>query len=298
MYKSSWLCAALAFLLLFAVCSSGCISELNPTPNEVKIRGNIISVDPNYISNDIIWMLLLKPNDYEPVLYEAIDKYMPNDNPVIEAGCGIGAVSAYINDKLIYPLDQVSIEPNPYLQPGLLKTLETNNLRCTFLEKAIAYGTDKIEMQVSNNILSNHVTAIPRENTVLVDTTTFEEVADNAGFSKKTNLTIIMTIVGSEHTVIQKESEFFKNRVDTVICGVYVDGKANPGTFTAQMQKAGFHEIFSAPDESSGFTVEVYVKDPSKYEDKPFDAGNEPVETPQETQTAALNVTSPVNETA
>ncbi|HJJ28070.1 MAG TPA: hypothetical protein O0X70_01605 [Methanocorpusculum sp.] len=296
MYKTSWLFAALAFLLIAAVCSSGCIAELNPTPDEVKIRGNIISVDPAYVSNDIIWVLLLNPNNYEPVLFSAVESYLPRDNPVIEVGCGIGALSAFVNDLLTYPVDQVSIEPNPHLQEGLKKTQEVNNLRCTFLEAAVAYGAEKVEMQVSSNILNNKVLTTAREDTVLVDATSLEEVAKDAGFTNK-NLTIIMTAVGSEHTIVQKESAFFKENVDTVICAVYADGKANADTFTTQMQKAGFSEVYSAPDESGGFTVEVYKKNPD-YTIPSFNAGNEdtPVPTPDQTTapvTAAPTAAAP-----
>ena len=37
-----------------------------PPPNEVMIRGNLISVDPTYVDGAFIWKLLLDPNGYEP----------------------------------------------------------------------------------------------------------------------------------------------------------------------------------------------------------------------------------------
>lgn len=263
MHSKVWSCLILSILLLAAVLSSGCIAELNPTPNEVKIRGNIISVDPAYVSNDIIWMLLISPNMYEPELFSAVDTYLPRDNPVIELGCGIGALSVFINDRISNPYEQVSVEPNPYLQDMLEKTKENNSMVCTFLEAAVAYGSDKVEMVVSNNILSNHVSAKEREDTVQVKATTVEEIANNAGFTKEP-ITLIMSIVGSEHSVILKESNFISNHVGCVISAVYEDGKANAETFNTQMTKLGFTSQLSKYDSDSGYTVVVYTKDQTK----------------------------------
>ncbi len=64
----------LALLVVGFMLTAGCVGLVNPTPNEVMIRGNVISVDPTYVDETFIWKLLLDPNGYEPEMIAAVDE--------------------------------------------------------------------------------------------------------------------------------------------------------------------------------------------------------------------------------
>ena len=75
-------------------------------------------------------------------MFAAVDGYLVPQHPLIELGAGIGMLSAYMNDKLTMSVNQVSVEPNPYLIPSLNLTKQNNDLGVTFVQKAIEYGRD------------------------------------------------------------------------------------------------------------------------------------------------------------
>ncbi|MDU9376999.1 hypothetical protein McpSp1_16430 [Methanocorpusculaceae archaeon Sp1] len=251
---------AVLVLLCVAFCmSAGCIGVANPTPNQAMVRENLIFMDPDYVDAEFIWSLLLSPNAYDAELVAAVDKYMPIENPVIELGAGVGVLSTYVNDRLILPVNQISVEPNPYLQPSLSQTRDANMAGFTIVPKAVAYGSQNVTFAVGSNIVKNRITdnSIFVE-TVTVPTTTVQQLASDARFSN--NITLIMNIVGYEHDVGQREPEFLKNNVSTIISAVYTVGKNTPDTFSERMKYLGFTEMSRANDEVGGYTAMTFQK--------------------------------------
>ncbi len=248
----------LALLVVGFTLTSGCVGVINPTPSEVMIRGNLISVDPAYVDGTFIWQLLLHPNAYETEMIDAVDGYLVPENPVIELGAGIGVLSAYINDQLTMSVNQVSVEPNPYLIPGLEMTKKTNALGTTFVQKAIGYDADTVEISTTSNIMNNRIVDSGGiVESVNVETTTVQKLADAAGFSS--NVTLVMDIVGYEHSVVQYEADYLSTHVNTVIAAVYTDGRNTPDSFSAKMQLIGFKEKSRVVAEE-GYTVMVFTK--------------------------------------
>lgn len=250
----------LSLLVLSLTYSAGCVGLVDPTPREVMIHGNLIYVDPTYVDGTFIWDLLLHPNDYDSELVTAVDEYLDPGHPVIELGAGIGMLSAYINDKLTMPVNQISVEPNPYLIPGLEETKQANSLGVTFVQKAIGYGSDTVDISVTSNIMNNRIVESKGGivDTVTVGTTTVQKLAADAGFTS--NITLVMEIVGYENSVIQYEADFLSNHVSTVIAAVYTDGKNTPDSFSAKMQLLGFTEKSRVIAEEAGYTVMVFTK--------------------------------------
>ncbi|HJJ42280.1 MAG TPA: hypothetical protein O0W90_03055 [Methanocorpusculum sp.] len=252
-------------LIIAAVTSAaGCIEALNPTPNEANIRGHIISLDTDYLSDEFIWKLILWPNSYDKYMINAVDEYLPKDKPVIELGAGIGVLSAYINDRISIPVDHIAVEPNPYLYNGLMKTKEINSLGTTFVQKAIAYGSENVTMSVKKDITDNKI-VINGEivNTVSVPASSVQKIAETYGFKDKKDITVVMSVVGTEHEIIQREIGFFEDSVGTVISAVYTDSKNNPETFCRTMNLIGFKQCSSRYDEENNYQIMVFVKDPS-----------------------------------
>lgn len=249
-----------ALLVVGIMLTAGCVGLVNPTPNEVMIRGNLISVDPAYVDESFIWKLLLDPNGYEPEVFAAADKYLIMQNPLIELGAGIGSLSAYMNDKLTMPVNHISVEPNPYLTPSLEKTKQTNDLGTTFVQKAVGYGSAEVEVSVTSDITNNRIIrsdgAIVKS--VTVETTTVRKLAEDAGFSS--NISLVMNIVGYEHSVVQYEAEFLSQNVTTVISAVYADGKNTPDSFAAKMKLLGFTEKSREAAAENGYVVMVFTK--------------------------------------
>lgn len=251
----------IAVLLVVGIMlTAGCVGLVNPTPSEVMIRGNLISVDPAYVDGSFIWKLLLDPNGYEPEMFAAADQYLIIQNPLIELGAGIGSLSAYMNDKLTMPVNHIAVEPNPYLIPSLEKTKQTNGLGVTFVQKAIGYGSAKVEVSVTSDITNNRIVrsdgAIVKS--VDVETTTVRKLAEDAEFSS--NITLVMDIVGYEHSVVQYEAEFLSQKVTTVISAVYADGKNTPDSFAEKMKLLGFTEKSRETAAGNGYVVMVFTK--------------------------------------
>ena len=208
---------------------------------------------------NFIWNLLLDPNSYDQELINAVDSWLSPTDPVIELGAGVGILSTYINDKLAIPSQQVSVEPNPYLQPSLEKTKSYNEASYTIVPKAVAYGEDNVTMSVSSTILKNRIIEDSMfVETITVPATTVQQIADDANFAG--NITLVMNIVGSEYDVIVNEAEFLKNNVSTIIAAVYTSGKNTPETFATRLGYLGFAETSRAEDTDGGYMVMVFQK--------------------------------------
>ena len=250
----------LALLVVGSMLTAGCVGLVNPTPSEIMIRGNTISVDPTYVDGAFIWKLLLDPNGYEPEMIAAVDEYLVPQNPLIELGAGIGSLTAYMNDKLTMSVNQVSVEPNPYLIPSLEKTKQMNELGVTFVQKAIGYGVDTVPVSVTSDITNNRI--VRSDGVIIksvdVDTTTVKKLAADAGFSS--NITLVMNILGYEYSVVQYEAEFLSGNVSTVIAAVYYDGKNTPESFAEKMELIGFTEKCRVAALGSGYLVMVFSK--------------------------------------
>lgn len=252
------------YLLLGCVCiaailSAGCASLANPTPDQVKVHGNIIIMDPTYVDNDFIWSLLIDPNAYDAGLIQEADNWLDPQNPIIEVGAGVGVLTTYLNDMLILPTQQVSVEPNPYLIPSLEKTKIINTMGYSLVPKAVAYGSPNVTMSVGSSITQNKIMdGSMFVETITVPATTVEQIAADARFTE--NITLVMNIVGYEHEVIQHEAAFLRNNVSTVIAAVYTDGRNTPNTFAMRMNHLGFTERERITDVNFGFVAMAFQK--------------------------------------
>ncbi|MDO5845153.1 MAG: FkbM family methyltransferase [Methanocorpusculum sp.] len=255
--------SAVIVILAAMICASGCVGVFNPTPKEVRIHDNIISVDSNYISDSLIWTLCLSPDTYCNEMFDAVEKYLPSENSVIEVGAGIGAVTAFVNDRLIISSNHIAVEPNIYLIPCLEKTKEINGLGCVFVQKAVAYGSDTVQISVNSNIINNEIVKNSNNiiETIKVNTTTLQQLAESSMISDKNNLTVIIDVGGYEHTIVQRENAFIRDNVKTMIVSVQTDNKNTPETFGYIMNNLGFKTESNVYDESANCNVMVFVKE-------------------------------------
>ncbi|MDO5845717.1 MAG: FkbM family methyltransferase [Methanocorpusculum sp.] len=258
--RQTGLYMCIAGVLIAALLSAGCINILNPLPHEVMVRENVISVDPAYVSSSLILTLLAAPNSYEPEMFSAIDAYLPRSKPVVEAGAGIGAQSAYINDRLeVRNGDHIAVEANPYLFDGLNKTKDTNRLGTQFINAAIAYSGDTTGVIVSTNLFETSVTNSKNTQTVTVPATTIDRLILTSSFPDINNVTLILDVGGTEHTIISNE-ENLSDYVAVIIASVSSNGKNTPDTFAKKLTALGYTLIHRSEPDTYDSVVMVFER--------------------------------------
>ena len=202
-----------AAVLVASIFGAGCISTLNPLPHEVMVRENVIAVDPEYVPSSLIMSLLVNPNGYETSLFDALDEFLPRENPVIEVGAGLGVVSAYVNDRIFIKNEHIALEPNPYYTTLLKETKKINNLGTRFVQGAIYYesslspyvlakNSDESSTAVYTSVYSSDsVTELQME----VQSLTLSEVIRDSSFVDKSNITLIVDADGVFEDILDNE---------------------------------------------------------------------------------------------
>lgn len=261
--KQIFILSALGALLVLAIVSAGCIDEISPLPDEVKVRGNVLSVDPKLIPSETIVAFLLQPNDYVKEAFETVDKYLPADDPVIEIGAGPGTVGAYINKRLQIKTDHVSLESNPYLLPLLEKTKAANELGIRYVNGVIAYGVDTVPVQVTKNYLESNIAPTKNEETVDVPAYTLREIVDNSDFVDKGGVTVFIEVDGIWNDILKNEPNL-GDFVSTLIVATWNISKNDREVLFKKVHNAGLVNSFTSDTGKDGLIVFVFKRYESK----------------------------------
>ena len=248
-----------AVVLICAILSAGCIGNITPLPDEVKIKGNIISVDEQYIAPDTILEMLFYPNDYNKELFDAVDAYLPSEEPVIELGIGSGALAAYVNNHLDKRGDHAGLEPNPYLMPLLEKTKETNLLGIKLSGYAVAYGRNTVPIKISRNLLDTEITLKEGENTINVPATTIKKVINEYEFQQENNITLITEYSGGAAEILTNEPEI-KQYVNMIIAGEWSISTEDKELLIRKAGNAGYALTYESDTGADGLTVFVFTR--------------------------------------
>ena len=246
-----------AGLLILTILSAGCISTLNPLPHEVMVRENIIAVNPEYVPSSLITSLLVNPNGYETSLFDALDEYLPRENPVIEIGAGIGAVSAYVNDRLFIKTEHIALEPNPYYTELLRETKKKNNLGTRFVQGAINYDTAFVPYVVSRNIVDTASAAAYTDETVTVQSLTLSQIIRDSTFVDKTNITLIVDAEGVCEDILDNEPAL-SHAVSTII--TTVTGSDEIFELRRKAESAGYTLVNTPTEDESGLMTLVFQR--------------------------------------
>ena len=246
-----------AGLLILTILSAGCISTLNPLPHEVMVRENIIAVNPEYVPSSLIISLLVNPNGYETSLFDTLDEYLPRENPVIEIGAGIGAVSAYVNDRLFIKTEHIALEPNPYYTELLRETKKKNNLGTRFVQGAINYDTAFVPYVVSRNIVDTASAAAYTDETVTVQSLTLSQIIRDSTFVDKTNITLIVDAEGVCEDILDNEPAL-SSAVSTII--TTVTGSDEIFELRRKAESAGYTLVNTPTEDESGLMTLVFQR--------------------------------------
>ena len=251
---------SLAAALVLAIVSAGCIDEISPLPDEVKVRGNIISVDPVLMSSDVITNLLLSPNEYEKEAFETVEKYLPRDDPVIEIGIGPGTLAAYINKHLRIKTDHIAIESNPYLLPLLEKTKAANQLGTRFINGAIGYDSDTVPVRITKNFLESNISPTKSEETVDVPAYTLQETVAASDFLDKGGVTVVVEINGIWKDILTNEPDL-ADFVSTFIIATWNISVNDQEVLFKKTHNAGFSHTYTSDRGDDGLMVFVFTRD-------------------------------------
>lgn len=243
----------LAVLVVMTVASAGCFDSIDLSPSEVQNRGNIIAIDSTYVEPSIIVGLLMDPMSYQYELNNAIDKYLPNDKPVVHVGVGIGVTMANISNKLHLPKEHVAVTPNPYMIPLLQDTINKNALVVNLQQKAVAYdvaGATEVPFTVSKNLQANKVMAEETKETIMVPATTVCELISSGNFNDVNNVTLVVETPGLVKTILEKEPEIHDN-VSVIIGVTSTSTKQDIAKIMNKALVAGYSPVMvSDPDEN------------------------------------------------
>ncbi len=246
-----------AGLLILTILGAGCISTLNPLPHEVMIRENVISVDPEYVPSSLIISLLLDPDSYKTSLFDALDEYLPRENPVIEVGAGIGAVSAYINDRLFIKTEHIALEPNPYYTELLRETKEKNSLGTRFVQGAINYDTAFVPYVVSRNIVDTTASPTYTQETITVQSLTLAQIIHYSTFVDKQNITLIINTEGILEDILDNEPAL-SDAVSAII--TTASDAEEIFDITRKAEAAGYTQTNTPTEDESGLMAIVFKR--------------------------------------
>ncbi len=250
---------SLAAVLVLAIVSAGCIDEISPLPDEVKVRGNVISVDPILMSSDVITTLLLSPNEYEKEAFETVEEYLSMEDPVIEVGVGPGTLAAYINKHLRVKTDHIAFESNPYLLPLLEKTKATNQLGTRFINGAIGYNADTVPVRITKNFLESNISPTKSEETVDVPVYTLRETVAGSDFLQKNKVTVITEINGIWKDILENEPNL-SDFVSRFIISTWNISNQDTELLHKKMINAGFTQTYTSTVGADGIEMFVFTR--------------------------------------
>jgi FkbM family methyltransferase len=184
---------------------------------KARLDGVTISLDNHLITTHFKGRIIV--GWYEEYEREIIQKYLPQDEPVIELGGSIGVVACQVNRRLLSPEKHVVVEANPELIPTLKKNRDLNGCQFEIVEAAIGYGSEYI------TFFSNDVSLLGSiyhggGQKWKVAAKTLQSIAENAGFRY---FNVISDIEGSEIGLIDHEIDFIREHVGLLLIETHDD---------------------------------------------------------------------------
>jgi len=168
--------------------------------NKVRLDGLTYSVDSPQITAGQKCTIAFGYHETEERLL--IRRWLPKNLPLIELGGGLGIVSCLANRRLADPEKHIVVEANPEMLAVLERNRGLNRCKFTVINKAIAYGREKIELKVSSNFVASSMVRDVGDRIVTVETTNVSSLMKEAGFEQAG---IICDIEGAEADIIKRE---------------------------------------------------------------------------------------------
>jgi len=208
--------------------------------NTGSLEGSSFFLDSPYITTRLKSRFLLQT--WEVEARYLMNKYLPNDLPLIEFGSNMGVVSCISNKLLTTRKAHVVVEANKNIIPILERNRENNGCRFKIVNAAVAYGTEEISFYLAPDINegSTGSTGSTTSQSITVPTTTLEAILQQEGFSR---VSLICDIEGAEMDLLANEGDVLSNRVEWIVMEMHgQEGKAH-----AYLEALGFDliEVFN-----------------------------------------------------
>jgi FkbM family methyltransferase len=169
--------------------------------NRVRMDGMIFSVDCPLITTPHKSTLAFGMHEIEE--RELIQRWLPENIPILEFGGGLGVISCLINRKLSRPTDHIVVEANPTMIPILKRNRDLNRCKFRIINKAIAYDRDFVDLALDSDFVGTRISSDRLSKQVLsVPTTTVRQLLDQTGFGR---VGIVCDVEGAEADMISRE---------------------------------------------------------------------------------------------
>lgn len=131
-----------------------------------------------------------------------VGRHVPATIPVVEFGGGLGVVSCLTNSILRNKSEHVVVEANPQMIPILEENRRRNKAGFKVINKALAYGVDRIELSIDDEFVGSSLYGKDGRRTTSVETTTLANILSALGFAEAG---VICDIEGLENDLIPRE---------------------------------------------------------------------------------------------
>jgi FkbM family methyltransferase len=208
--------------------------------NSARLDGITISMDSQFIGAAIKGEIMVDWYEYQE--RQLIQRYFPNNEPVIELGASIGVVACMVNRRLTLPNHHVVVEANPDLVHVLKKNRDMNQCQFHIIEAAIGYGSAYITFFSNEGSLAGSIYQGGGK-PMTVPTRTLQSIAEGEGFS---HFNLICDVEGSEIDIINHELTFISEHVGLMLLETHhltPYGEEGMRTVIENLQKSGFEII-------------------------------------------------------
>lgn len=213
----------------------------------IELKGNQISIDgcrfsvhspaiPTALKSRFLF------NKYEPDERQALNGFLDASLPVVELGGSVGVIACLSNKRLNDPGRHVVVEANPDLIPLLERNRDLNGCHFTVIQRALAYGGDRVNFYQSNDFLLSSVQLHAARSTT-VPSVSLREIVEQFGFDR---FTLICDIEGGEYDLVKFEADILRENVATFIVEVHgsVPGSQAATTLMKTLGELGFDTVF------------------------------------------------------
>ena len=208
--------------------------------NNARLDDAVISMDNQLIGVDIKGEIMVGWYEYQE--RQLIQKYLPNDEPIIELGASIGTVACIVNRRLTSRDRHVVVEANPDLMPILKKNRDMNRCQFKVIEAAIGYGSTYITFFSNEGSLTGSIYQGGGK-FIEIPAITLQSIAANVGFN---HFNLICDIEGSEIGLIDHELTFISEHVGLILMETHYltpYGEDGMRSVIENLQKSGFEVI-------------------------------------------------------
>jgi len=207
------------------------------TGNRARIDGLLISLDNEVIPRHNKSQIL--QGRFEYAERQSVKEHLDSSQPVIELGGSIGVVACTTNRLLAHPEKHVVVEASPIMAQTLKKNKALNNCQFTIINRALAYGSDTI--QLNHYGFSTSIRNVST-NSVQVETISLADILHDHPFDY---FSLVCDIEGAEVDLVKHEGHILQEKCLSIMVELHPTiTTLDEVTFVQEtLESLGFEEI-------------------------------------------------------